>query len=241
MRPAVRLLASVARANTLYSEAGLPTGLTGLLTHYSPRSTLLYLYSTTLDKLQAFPEHSVYRQSTEALTRHRMSIVENVRPSGLSEWQQRVAPLVDQHPEAFKKVKTSDGGKGEEYNIIYHAPPPSSSFKTEDDAINAGYKAKPQPEGPQEQAAVADRGEQLEKDPHGETVRELRVEAEPALTMEQISEVEQKIGSGLIEEIIAVAEGERALAERMAESKVWEDLEEKPQEGQWLYNERQTA
>ncbi|KAK3051170.1 hypothetical protein LTR09_007566 [Extremus antarcticus] len=238
MRPALRLLASVARSQTLYNEPGLPTGLTGLYTHYSPRSTLLYLYSTTLDKLQSFPESSVYRQSTEALTRHRMSIIESVKPAGLSEWQQRVDKLVDEHPEAFRRVKTITE---EEYNIVYHAPPPDASFKTEDEAINAGYKAKPQAEGPREQIDVMGRGEALERDVHGEEMSKLRVEAEPSLTMEQVSEVEQKIGSGLIEEVIAVAEGERDLVERMAEYKVWEDLEEKPVEGQWVYNERHTS
>jgi NADH dehydrogenase (ubiquinone) 1 alpha subcomplex subunit 5 len=221
MRPALRLLASVTKGSQLYAEAGLPTGLTGLLTHYSPRSTLLYLYSSTLDKLQSFPEHSVYRQSTEALTRHRMSIVESVKPAGLAEWQQRVEKLVDEHPEAFKRVPViSEPGGKENHNIIYHAPPPSSAHKTEDDAVNAAYKARPQQEGPQEQQNVADRGALLEQDLHGEEVSKLRVEAEPALTMDQVSEVEQKIGSGLIEEVIAVAEGEKALVERMAEDKV---------------------
>lgn len=48
----------------------------------------------------------------------------------------------------------------------------------------------------------------------------LRVEAEPSLTMEQVNEIEQKVGSGLIEEIIAVAEGERDLVETLAQHQV---------------------
>jgi NADH dehydrogenase (ubiquinone) 1 alpha subcomplex subunit 5 len=221
MRSTLRLFAAVSRNTTLYSEPGLPTGLTGLFTHYSPRSTLLYLYSTTLDKLHTFPEHSVYRQSAEALTRHRMSIVESIKPAGLTEWQQRVSQLVDEHPNAFKRVNVSDGAKGE-FNIVYNAPPPENSFKTEDDAVNAAYKAKPQAEGPREQEDrdVRDRGKELEKDIYGDEVRRLRVEAEPALTMEQVAEVEQRIGAGLIEEVIAVAEGERRLVDTLAEYKV---------------------
>ncbi|KAG9622147.1 hypothetical protein KCU64_g20939, partial [Aureobasidium melanogenum] len=66
MRASSRLLAQASR----FLTPGAPTGLTGVLTHAAPRSTLLYLYNSTLDKLKQFPEHSVYRQSTEALTKH---------------------------------------------------------------------------------------------------------------------------------------------------------------------------
>lgn len=222
MRPALRLLASVARANTLYSEAGLPTGLAGLVTHWSPRSSLLYIYSSTLDKLATLPEHSVYRQSTEALTRHRMSIVESIKPEGLSEWQSRVTKLVDEHPEAFKKVNVSSGDKGD-YNIVYDAPAPDTTFKSEDDRVNSEYRGKVQAQGPrdQEDRDVRYRGEAMAEDPHGDAQRRLRIEAEPPLTMAQISEIEQKIGAGLIEEVIAVAEGEKRLVETMTEYKVY--------------------
>ena len=84
MRPAFRLYAGVKSA--LFLEPGNPTGLTGLYNHPSPRSTLLYLYSTTLERLRGLPEHSVYRQSVEALTRHRRSLVESVKPDGFDEW-----------------------------------------------------------------------------------------------------------------------------------------------------------
>jgi NADH dehydrogenase (ubiquinone) 1 alpha subcomplex subunit 5 len=73
MRASARLL-------TRYLEAGRPTGLTGLLTHPAPRAALLSIYGTTLDKLKAIPETSVYRQSVEALTKHRMAIVEGMVP-----------------------------------------------------------------------------------------------------------------------------------------------------------------
>lgn len=84
MRTALRLLASVKSAR--YLEPGNPTGLTGLYNHPAPRSTLLYLYNATLERLRELPEHSVYRQSAEALTKHRRSLVESVKPEGFDEW-----------------------------------------------------------------------------------------------------------------------------------------------------------
>ena len=105
MRPALRLLAAV--KNARYLEAGNPTGLTGLFTHPAPRSTLLYLYSSTLDKLEALPEHSVYRQSAEALTLHRLRIAESIKPSGYEEWAKRAAELVEKNPKMFD---TPEGG-----------------------------------------------------------------------------------------------------------------------------------
>lgn len=100
MRRTFRLLASVKPAR--YLEAGTPTGLTGLYTHPSPRSTLLFLYSSTLDQLKTVPEHSVYRQSVEALTKHRMSIVESTVPPGYAEWAARARRILDAEAEQAK-------------------------------------------------------------------------------------------------------------------------------------------
>ena len=100
MRNTLRLLAVVKPGR--YLEAGNPTGLTGLFTHPAPRSTLLYLYGATLDKLQAFPDHSVYRQSTEALTKHRMKIIESIKPEGYDEWAKKAAEKIEKYPEAFQ-------------------------------------------------------------------------------------------------------------------------------------------
>ena len=141
-----------------------------------------------------------------------MRIVEDVKPSGLQEWQERVSKLVDEHPEAFKRVPAM-GGEG--FNVVYHEPPPTDYFKTEDDRVNAEYKSRPQPEGPRFLEEVGDRGEALARDKVGEEQRALRIEAEPPLTVEQVGEVEGKIGAGLIEEVIAVARGEMGLVERM--------------------------
>jgi NADH dehydrogenase (ubiquinone) 1 alpha subcomplex subunit 5 len=105
MRRTLRQLAAVKPAR--YLEAGSPTGLTGLFTHPSPRSTLLYLYSSTLDKLKEFPESSLYRQSTEALTKHRLSIISAVEPEGYKEWAENAKQTIAEHPEVFN---TPTGG-----------------------------------------------------------------------------------------------------------------------------------
>jgi NADH dehydrogenase (ubiquinone) 1 alpha subcomplex subunit 5 len=103
MRGTFRLLANIKSAR--YLEPGTPTGLTGLFTHSAPRSTLIYLYSSTLDKLKEFPESSVYRQSTEALTKHRLNIVSSVVPEGYEEWSARAKKIVAEHPEVFNTPK----------------------------------------------------------------------------------------------------------------------------------------
>jgi NADH dehydrogenase (ubiquinone) 1 alpha subcomplex subunit 5 len=90
MRPAARLYASVNKAGPRTLQPGVPTGLTGLLTHPAPRSTLIYLYSSTLSKLQQIPETSVYRQATEALTKKRLEIIKAVKPPGLDAWNDRM-------------------------------------------------------------------------------------------------------------------------------------------------------
>ena len=107
MRAALRLLASAQPEKFL--TPGAPTGLAGLLTHHTPRSTLLYHYSAVLDKLKQIPESSVYRQSTEALTKYRLKIVEETIPTGLREWEQKVEMQLSEFPEAFKTFRTSNG------------------------------------------------------------------------------------------------------------------------------------
>jgi NADH dehydrogenase (ubiquinone) 1 alpha subcomplex subunit 5 len=112
MRRTLRQLAAVKPAR--YLEAGAPTGLTGLFTHPAPRPALLYLYSSTLDKLKQFPESSLYRQSTEALTNHRLSIVSSVEPEGYTQWVEKAKKLLKEHPEVFHTPEGEvehDGGR----------------------------------------------------------------------------------------------------------------------------------
>jgi NADH dehydrogenase (ubiquinone) 1 alpha subcomplex subunit 5 len=107
MRSTFRLLASVKPAR--YLEPFAPTGLTGLNTHPSPRPTLIYLYRATLEKLKSFPESSAYRTSTEALTRHRLQIIESTKPPGFEAWLERVKKTVAAEPERFASLRQSDG------------------------------------------------------------------------------------------------------------------------------------
>ena len=106
MRATLRLLANV---KPRYLEPFAPTGLTGLITHPSPRPTLIYLYTSTLQKLKSFPETSAYRQSVEALSRHRLQIVESQKPPGFDEWLERVKKTVGAEPERFAQLQRSDG------------------------------------------------------------------------------------------------------------------------------------
>lgn len=53
----------------------LSTGITGIPVHKNPLPVLSKLYETTLAGLATLPEHSVYRQGTEAVVRHKLSIL----------------------------------------------------------------------------------------------------------------------------------------------------------------------
>lgn len=52
------------------------TNITGLQVHPRPLPALKRIYTETLTGLSVLPASSVYRQATEALTKHRMAIVE---------------------------------------------------------------------------------------------------------------------------------------------------------------------
>ncbi|KAL2153098.1 hypothetical protein VTH82DRAFT_4253 [Thermothelomyces myriococcoides] len=240
MRATFRLLAAV-RPAARYLEPGTPTGLAGLTTHPSPRSTLLYLYSTTLEKLKAVPEHSVYRQSVEALTKHRMGIVESVVPPGYDEWAAKARKLLSEHPEFEAKGNDSVDG--------------ARAIKVERGGRAFVVRRIPQKEDMryEEWDGEKDEGSELEGSRTLEEKQDLKhifgrqdisdadhveFEPEPQLTADQVEELENKIGAGLIEEVIQVAEGELKLVDTMIEHRVWEPLEEQPAEGQWTYFER---
>ncbi|KAF3397032.1 hypothetical protein DPV78_007536 [Talaromyces pinophilus] len=235
MRPALRLFANVKAAR--YLEPFAPTGLTGLVTHPSPRSTLIFLYTQTLEKLKQFPESSAYRQSVEALTRHRLQIVESSKPPGFDEWLQRVKKVVAENPEQFAKARLANGTfAGIQQDDIYGG----TKAKEWDGAVG------PITEGPlrtpeevaQWEAIIEDASKpESASDFHQETIN---WESEPSLEAEQIAEIENKIGAGLIEEVIQVAEGELSLVDELAKAQVWEELAEKPKPGQWTYFSRDT-
>ena len=64
---------------------------------------------------------------------------------------------------------------------------------------------------------------------------------EPQMTGEQVEEIEQKIGGGLLEEVVEEGWAELKCAEAMLEDKPWEPLEVVADEGQWVAFERPAA
>ena len=93
---------TVIRLTTKYLTPGNPTGLTGVLTHPSPRTELIALYTATLAKLSRFPSSSAYRNATEALTAHRLAQAESLIPAGWDEWKTKADSLLQKYPNLFK-------------------------------------------------------------------------------------------------------------------------------------------
>ncbi|KAF9453778.1 Ndufa5, NADH-ubiquinone oxidoreductase subunit [Macrolepiota fuliginosa MF-IS2] len=60
----------------LYQVLKKTTGITGLAVHQNPLPELAKTYESTLSILSTIPQTSVYRQGTEALTRHKLNIVQ---------------------------------------------------------------------------------------------------------------------------------------------------------------------
>ncbi|KAI8995592.1 NADH2 dehydrogenase [Trametes punicea] len=60
----------------LYAARKPSTGITGLKVHRDPVPELKKTYEDTLQALSAIPQSSVYRQGTEALTLHKLKVLE---------------------------------------------------------------------------------------------------------------------------------------------------------------------
>ncbi|KAG6058480.1 hypothetical protein E4U32_004593 [Claviceps aff. humidiphila group G2b] len=225
MQPTLRMLAR-------YLEPGTPTGLVGLCTHSHPRSALLYLYASTLHKLQSIPENSLYRQSVEAVTRHRMNLVDRIVPAGYNEWAVKAKAIISKNPSQsriagelfnYSEARTLQlGGR------VYIIGPNTQTG----DVSSGGGDAEA--DSRSVQMIWAER-ESLKVD------QDIEWEDEPQLTAGQIQELEHGIGAGLVEEVIQVAEGELHTIETMEKHRVWEDLEETPVEGQWEYFDRKST
>ncbi|KAK2759453.1 hypothetical protein FQN54_002931 [Arachnomyces sp. PD_36] len=228
MRPSLRLLAKVKPSK--YLEPFAPTGLAGLPTHPSPRPTLIFLYQSTLEKLKSFPESSVYRTSTEAVTKHRLNIVESTRPPGYDAWLERVKKAIAEDPERFKGAQRPDGS---------YAAFQEKEIEGRGALEWDGEPFDPKTEGPyRDEKEMEQLEREIFKDMDRAEKQDMHWEAEPALEASQVSEIEHKIGAGLIEEVIQVAEGELKLLDEMSKSEVWDGLTEKPRPGQWSYFER---
>ena len=75
------------RLTRILRSAKWPTGITGVHPHSQPRLHLLNCYNSTLKSLKDIPEHAVYRQSVEALTKDRIRIVESTEDTNKIEAQ----------------------------------------------------------------------------------------------------------------------------------------------------------
>ncbi|CAG8952392.1 hypothetical protein HYFRA_00001139 [Hymenoscyphus fraxineus] len=234
MRRTFRQLAAV--KPSAYLEPNTPTGLTGLNTHPSPRSTLLYLYSRTLDKLSEFPESSLYRQSAEAVTKHRLSIVKSVVPEGLEAWRESAKKIMEARPESFVAEDNIGGNVVSLIGKMTKEKHGGSVF------VTSKPEAVPGPDDEWDGEAAIKGGVEVGAYMKYETGgQKITLPEEPILTAEQVGEVENRIGAGLIEEVIEVAAGELELAHILLEAKAWEDLVEKPAEGQWDYFKRNSV
>lgn len=184
MRSTLRLLANVKSAK--YLEPFTPTGLTGLITHPSPRPTLIYLYTTTLEKLKALPESSVYRQSTEALTRHRLKIVESVKPEGFDAWLERVRKTVEADPERFKSLRRSDGSYAAILKDAGEVDPRSRAAEWDGEGMEPSSEGPVRtPEEVEYWHKVIEESVSAEKKDSDFETKTLEWEPEPPLTAEQ--------------------------------------------------------
>ncbi|KAL0634689.1 hypothetical protein Q9L58_006354 [Maublancomyces gigas] len=239
MRPTLRLL-------TARLAPFSPTGLTGLLTHPNPRPTLIALYNHTLTLLSQLPAHSVYRQSTENLTRQRLNLVEAVKPAEYEAYKQELeaakerAGMKDRKDSAFQLGLAVTQTRSVLEDLVRE----SSDMTVRDYfATETGRWSFPPMPGP----ATVLKEKPAEAPPHGalfgpgtseESPAIPLFPVEPQLTEEQVSGLEEKFGGGLIEEVIDQGWAELNLVEDMHAAKVWEELEVVPEEGQWVGFER---
>lgn len=197
MRPALRLFAAV--RGTI--EPGTPTGLTGLLTHPAPRSTLMYLYSTTLTKLQQIPESSVYRQSVEALTKKRLAIVEAQTAPGHYAWLDTMRYRIDEFQQAQKKAGLDSKAENLQYagNEFFLASLGSREVDEREVEWDDEPVLDPTLEGPRTGAELAKERAQIDSfhKTEGEKQRfRLKLDPEPLLTKDQYVDRFRRGGTG---------------------------------------------
>jgi NADH dehydrogenase (ubiquinone) 1 alpha subcomplex subunit 5 len=182
MRGTSRLFATVKSASK-YLEPNTPTGLTGLTTHPSPRPALVYTYNQTLKKLAQLPKSSVYRQSAEALTKHRLEIVASTLPEGYQEWLERVRKQIDASPDAYKKYINADGSLASA-QVSVDVIDNWDGKITKDDARPEGTNDLAQAET-KKKAVMKETAEKDHEAEHGVLPSVNDLEVEPPLTREQ--------------------------------------------------------
>jgi hypothetical protein len=182
MRSTLRLFASV-RSASKYLDPNVPTGLTGLSTHPSPRPALIYTYRETLSKLSQIPKSSVYRQSTEALTKQRLAVVEATKPEGYEQYLERVRKQIAANPAAYNKFVKDDGTLTSE-KLHVEAVDVWDGDVTRQDALQEGPNSMAQAE--RKATAVAAEAQKVDREAEtGVPPAVEDLEVEPPLTRDQ--------------------------------------------------------
>jgi NADH dehydrogenase (ubiquinone) 1 alpha subcomplex subunit 5 len=187
MRLTGRLLAS---AKARFLEAGAPTGLTGLYTHANPRPALMLLYAQTLAKLGELPAESVYRRSTEALTKLRLDVVSKTRPEGYEAWQREARQIVAEHADVFDTPAGRvpyGGGKYLKHDIGGRQFVSTRHGRAHDDLVDEWDGEEQDGEELEGTRTEAERRGQaaLGRERPGEDEKEVRLGAEPPLSAAQ--------------------------------------------------------
>jgi len=203
MRPTIRLFQSITKqGGTKRIIDYAQTGLAGLGTHPAPRPTLLGLYYRTLKELSDLPQESTYRQATESLTKQRLKVVEAVVPHGFDKYIEALAKRgLAPSPTYEGELKRSDISEDEinefwSENMVFE--PTGESMGNSPDKKVVGMNVP-------------------ERDPKNDQAQDIQ---EPNISQEQVRDIEEKIGGGLIEEMIHIAYNELQLIQTMKENKV---------------------
>ena len=198
----------------------------------------MWLYNATLARLSAFPENSVYRQSTEALTRQRLRTVASVEPAGFQEYKDRIGNLLGQSSGHTKQlIQQIIDGKG--YEPIAGQDPDEREVRWNGERVEA------RTEGPATARDLETMPRLDEAESKREEVEESQpeIEHEPQLTAEQwvssqwasemkrrnilltqvtrVSDLERQLSAGLIEEVVEVAKGELDLVDSMKKARMY--------------------
>jgi hypothetical protein len=164
-----------------------------------------------------------------------LEIVESTKPEGYEQWMERVRKQIEASPKAYSQMLNEDGSLASE-------KPQAVQIDNWDGQIS---RADAHPEGTNNMSQAERKTRAVEEEVRAKNLEEKEgvqptvedLEVEPPLTKEQyvttpyygamltiyprINAIETKIGAGLIEEVIAVAEGELSLVDEMLRHQVY--------------------
>lgn len=259
-KPAAATAAAAAAATTSFIRPFSPTGLAGLLAHPAPRPALIAIYNTTLTLLGALPAHSTYRSATTNMTKHRLAVVSSVLPLEYAAYHASVlAPLLP----SLERLATDAGWPATRLQAAIAAAQLQAKFRElvasvpdtaegvdlealrhVEDAIeeyNTALAEAADPTAVMASDTTTNNSSSSSSDTTTTTPTKIEIPMippEPPLTADQVAELESKLDSGLIEEVVMQGVAEMDLVKQMHADQPWEPLIEEPVEGQWVYFER---